>query len=647
MANNLKIVITAVDQATASVRRINASIARITAPVRAVGRSVANLGRELGLDKVGKSLGQVAGSAKRVAGAVGSIAAPLAGVIGAGSIAGVAALATEWGRMGIEVANTSRGLGITTSQLQGLRGAAQMAGIGSESLAGGLQSLGDTINDARWGRNQGALALMSRLGIRFHQTVDGSVDVVRSLKDISAAVGNIKSVQTQRLVAREFGVEALLPLLRKGGKAIDEYQKKAAALGAVQSPAAIAQAEAFGYQLNFLNLATQGLRNSIAEKLTPVLMPLIEQLTSWIAKNRELIAGKVANFVREIAKWLQQVDFNKTLDGVTRFIEKVDVIVDKLGGWKTVAIGLGLAMTANVLAPVLSLAASLTSLSATIIPAAIRGLALLGGAQAAAGAAAAGAAGAGAGGAAAAGAAGAGAAGAAAGAGALTAGALARGALAGATRLALPLAALWGLYEIGRTGFALKDLYDIQHREGVGLTPGARARVRAGALNGMSNPAIAPLGIRSNNPLNIQRNGREAVFPTMELGIANAYDDLYGKIGRGINTPAAIVNRWSPPNAPGNSAAKNANYVKSIEDVIGSGPIDRDNSDTMAKLISTMARFENGAAQADKAGVDQAVQHVVVEFRNPPPGTTATAKTQNGNSTPVRIVMAMPSGGMP
>jgi hypothetical protein len=644
MANNLKIVITAVDRATASVRRINASIANITRPVREVRQSAANLARELGLDKVNKSLGRVVGSAKRVAGAVGRIAAPLAGVIGVGSIAGVAAMATEWGRMGIEVANTSRNLGVTTSQLQGLRGAAQMAGIGSESLAGGLQSLGDTINDARWGRNQGALALMSRLGIRFHQTADGSVDVVRSLKDVSAAVGNIKSVETQRLVAREFGVEALLPLLRKGGKAIDDYQKKAAALGAVQSPAAIAQAEAFGLQLNYLNLATQGLRNSIAERLTPVLMPLLEQLTAWVSKNRELIAGKVAKFVEGIAKWLQRIDFDKVLDGVTNLVKAIDTMVDRIGGWQNAAVAFGAIMALNVLAPVASLALSLTSLTTTVIPAAIRMLAALGGAGAAAegAAAAAGTAGIAAGGGAAAvgGAA-------AAGAGAVGAGALGRAALAGATRLALPLAALWGLYQIGRTGFALKDLYDISHRERLQLTPGAQARVAGGALKGLPSLGAAPLGIRSNNPLNIQRNGQEAVYPTMELGIANAYDDLYGKIGRGINTPAAIVNRWSPPNAPGNSAAKNANYVKSIEDVIGSGPIDRDNSDTMAKLISTMARFENGAAQANNAAIEEKTMHVVLELRGAPPGTTATAKTQTGNSTPVRIAMAMPSGGMP
>jgi hypothetical protein len=627
MANELKVVISAVDRTTASVRRINERIATLTRPISAVRRSVTDLGREMGLDKVSASAGRLTRSVKGVAEGVGSIVAPMAAVIGVGSIAGITALVTEWGRMGTEVASTSRNLGMATSDLQSLRSAAQMAGVSSESLTSGLASIGDSLNDAQWGRNQGAIVLMSRLGMRIHRTASGSVDAVRSLKDLAGAIGNIRSADTQRYVARQFGVEALLPLLRQGSKAIDEYQKKAAEMGGVQSQAAIDQAAAFGLQLNYLSVATQGLRNSIAEKLIPVVSPLLEQLTKWISKNRELIVNTAVNFVKGFAVWVQKIDFNKVLDGATRLIKSVDSIVDKLGGWKSVAIGLGVVMTASLLAPVVSLAASLSSLTLTTIPAAIRALGLLAGAGAAPAATTA--------------AAGLGAAEAAAGAGAV-AGGIGKGAFLGRLGLYGILA-----YELYQTFSAAKGLYDINHREGVQLSSDAAARVAGGALSGVANPFVTPLGIRSNNPLNIQRNGGEAVYPTMEAGISAAYKDLYGKIGRGINTPAAIVNAWSPPNAKGNSPEANANYAKFIEGAIGAGPIDRDNQQTMAKLISTMARFENGVAATERGGVDAALQHVVVEFKNAPPGTTATAKAKDGTAGPVRIVMAMPSGGMP
>ncbi|WP_317201486.1 phage tail tape measure protein [Janthinobacterium sp.] len=382
MANVFNITISATDRATESVKRINASIARITRPLTDVGRSAANLGRELGFDKVGKSLVRVGKSAEAVAGSVAKIVAPFAAVIGVGSLAGVAALATEWGRVGSEVARTSANLGVATSDLQSLRGAAQLAGVSSESLTGGLMALGDTINDAKWGRNQGALALMRRLGIGIHMTADGSVDAVRGLKDMAAAIGNIKSVQTQHMVARQFGVEALLPLLRKGTRAIEDYQKKIDQLGGVQTPQQIAAAANFGLQLNYLDAAANGLKNTIGAALVPVLTPLIESLTAWTLKNKDLIASGVAKFVEGFAKWVKEIDFGKVLDDVTKLVKNVDGVVESFGGWKNVIIGVGGVMTLSLLAPVLSLGLALTSLTVTTIPAAIKALAALGGASA-------------------------------------------------------------------------------------------------------------------------------------------------------------------------------------------------------------------------------------------------------------------------
>jgi len=90
-------------------------------------------------------------------------------------------------------------------------------------------------------------------------------------------------------------------------------------------------------------------------------------------------------------------------------------------------------------------------------------------------------------GAAGAGAAGAGAAGAAAGA----------AGLAKAARVGLYGAAAWGAWQIGKTGLALKDLYDIETREGVQLSQGARARL-SGAPNGSSMATGGSININLN-----------------------------------------------------------------------------------------------------------------------------------------------------
>ena len=692
MANEFKIVISAVDRASQTVRNINDRISRITRPVHDVRRSMSGLGRELGLNKVSASFGKVANSVKAVAVNARSIAAPVAAVVGIGSLAGVAALANEWGRMGMEVANTSRNLGIATTTLQSLRGAAQLAGVSSESLSGGMLALGDTINDAKWGRNQGAVALMSRLGMGFHQTQDGSIDTVRSLKDLSHAIAAIPNVETQHFVARQFGVEALLPLLRQGDAAIDAYQAKVASLGGVQSAASIATAAQFGVQVEYLKIATQGLRNSIADKLTPVLMPLLEQLTNWIAKNRELIAGKVADFVQGIALWLQKIDFNKVMKGVTDTANAVGKAVDAFGGWKNVIGALVGLNIVSSLAPLVSLGLALGGIGAGLVglAASTAGLAILA---------------------------------------ALAAYAGYKGAeflfgdkpkkpvdSAGTSQPGLHLRTKADLYadanrqrvEAGLPPLAPRkmmskgDLKQEARQQWIGTfgiprapnvtgvpdaagspglpgaagvpgipgmagapgSPGSSGMPGAAGIPGIPGMAGAPgspgssgmpgapglpaLGIRSNNPANLMPGGREAVFPTMEAGIAAAFKNLQGPryFGGGNDTAAGIVNTWSPPNAPGNSPAKNANYIAGVEREVGSGHLDSSDPQTMAKLLSAMIKQENGNSY-DKPKMDETIQRVVVELRNAPAGTTATARSNNEAPTPVRVGTFMPGMAAP
>src|SRR5450830_647059 len=103
MANNFQITITAIDRATAVVRRINAGMARITQPITNIRRAAGALTRELGFDKVGVAVGGVVKNVRQLGSQLGSLLGPLAIIAGGGTLAGIAALATEWGRMGSEI----------------------------------------------------------------------------------------------------------------------------------------------------------------------------------------------------------------------------------------------------------------------------------------------------------------------------------------------------------------------------------------------------------------------------------------------------------------------------------------------------------------------------------------------------------------
>ncbi len=126
------------------------------------------------------------------------------------------------------------------------------------------------------------------------------------------------------------------------------------------------------------------------------------------------------------------------------------------------------------------------------------------------------------------------------------------------------------------------------------------------------NSAIAPRGIRNNNPLNIEdgpfarsqpgyagSDGRFAKFQTPDQGAAAAdallttYHDKHG-----LNTVAGIVGRWAPT-SDGNNVSAYASDVASHLGIDPNAPIP---PEMRPQLIAAMARHENGQAAPGTVG---------------------------------------------
>lgn len=289
MANQFQIVISAVDNATATVRKVNNSFATLMAPVTDLGKSLSAFGKETGIEKIGKSLVSLGRTAVDTARSILTIHPALAALLSVGSVASIAALATGWGRAGQEIARTSALVGVSAADLQAYRGAAKLAGLSSEDMSAGLQSLGDTFQGAMFGRAPEALAIMSAYGVSMHKLKDGSVDTTRALADVATMIqrnfaggGNIEGA---RKIAQAFGVESLLPMLMKGPEYIRKMVDEAQKIGFVMGPEQIKNAEDYAKNISMMDLAVDGLKNSVGNALIPVLQPLIVELSSWISQN--------------------------------------------------------------------------------------------------------------------------------------------------------------------------------------------------------------------------------------------------------------------------------------------------------------------------------------------------------------------------
>lgn len=285
MANKFEITISAVDRATAVVRNVNRALAKITAPISRIKASMRSLSAELGIDKIGKGLMGVGHATMDVTERLNGMLTPLTALLGVSTLAGILEQGKAWAMVAWNITEASQATNVAVSRLMGLDGAAKLFGIDVHTTNASLAQFGTTLEDALFGRNQGALAMLRQLGVGFRKTKDGAIDVAASFNDIARAISSPKianNAPVQKLIASAFGLDAMLPLLRQGPDAVKRLTDQVKASGYVMNEAATNQAAGFQKSLFLLDVTAEGLRNTIGSKLIPIMGPMIERLTTWI-----------------------------------------------------------------------------------------------------------------------------------------------------------------------------------------------------------------------------------------------------------------------------------------------------------------------------------------------------------------------------
>jgi hypothetical protein len=347
-APGFTLTISAVDKATAVAKRVNESIAKITRPITDVKSSVAAFNKETGLDQLGKKFESVGRTAKSVASSMASIAPPLAAIVGVGSIAGIAAFATSWGKVATEIANTSSVIGVSTNDLQRYRGAARVAGLSADSMTSSMQSLGAAFEDASAGRNNFAAGVLSDKGIGIHRLKDGTIDVVRGINDVASAARKITNAQAQKTFLDIFGLGGIQAMIRRG--TLDQFLSKFEKLHATMSPEQIAQGEHFNESMIALDASVDKLKNSIGSSLAPAVGRMVDEF-----------AQLADRYGPKIAAWIDNIDWNKTAKSVAD-------LGSALGGVKGIALGLAAITFAGPIAGIATLIGKVGTLTGMLAP---------------------------------------------------------------------------------------------------------------------------------------------------------------------------------------------------------------------------------------------------------------------------------------
>jgi len=601
VAQEFVIRIRADDAATATVNKIKAALSKVTEPIEKSQKSMSKLGDvgQGGLEKLKKGLGGVAGAARKVVDRIVEIIPGLTAIGGAASLAGLSALAERFGSFGFGLNKSSRLLGMNAQDLAAWHVAAKRAGVSAEEFDSSMSSSQMSIRGAAYGADPHAMVMLQKMGVQIKRNNDGSIDYLTTQQRIMDALRKQPSVEGQREAANSLGMGSLLPMIQNG--TWDADKARAYKKGLVPTPDEIQRAKVFWENVNDLKDSVSGLGNSIGSNLIPVLGPLVTGLSKWLDAHRVEIADKIAAAVGKFVAWLNSVNW----DAVT---SKIKGFWDAIGGVNGVLIGIAAITLAGPITSVLSLVTALTTLSTSAIPAAVTGVAGL--SLGAVGAMA-----------------------------ALAVGAgiaikkiqestegghfvprNAGGKLPQSLRQEDTNAAWWA-----REVQAAKDFFSFSGGHFV-------SRGDRNAHGGTGG--LAPLGIRSNNPLNMLDHDNEIVYDTPEKGIAAAAENLR-KGYRGL-TLAAIADKWTGGARTGNTPQQMANYVGILSKgtgLSGDQTPDLNNPAVVAALVKAQIRAENGQQPYTDAQINAGVGAALA-------GGAAGAPTAPGSST------APPAGGL-
>ncbi|WP_434627655.1 hypothetical protein [Chromobacterium sp. CV08] len=287
--NQFRIRITAQDQAGPIVQKLEARLGKFATRL-ALGKKVDDLSKSQLEQRVTQRFDGLAKKIQGIGSALGSTAsnlsAPVSAIAGGAIIAGITASATSWASYGNSVLRTAQMTGVGTDELQKLRGAAKLAGVEAEQLDGGISALGSTLNDAANGRNMAALAMLNRLGISIHRTKDGAVDTSAALKDLAQVMASPKmSAQTKSMIAGQFGVQGLMPMLMDGRKKLEDDMAKTKAMGAVQTPAQLKEADQAKRHEREAGLGHQRASNWLGDFVGPIYSKLMEGAAKMLSEH--------------------------------------------------------------------------------------------------------------------------------------------------------------------------------------------------------------------------------------------------------------------------------------------------------------------------------------------------------------------------
>lgn len=258
--------------------------------------------------------------------------------------ASIKSCVTDLHEYGTSLFNTSKALGIASDDLAKFRYIAQLSGSSAEQMDAGLRVLNKNIANSAAGKNKDFLKMLEKLNISF-KNADGSIKTAAQLMPELAEAMKSQTTQAQKayIAQTAFGKSGadLIQTLERGKEGFAELSKDAEKYGLVIGDDAVDASLALDDALNHQNAALKGLKLTIGSQLIPTIAPLLEQMSDWIAQNREWIASEINQALKDFVTSVKSIDFKKVITQTVQFVKNCAQLFKQLGGLKTIAIAVG------------------------------------------------------------------------------------------------------------------------------------------------------------------------------------------------------------------------------------------------------------------------------------------------------------------
>ena len=271
------------------------------------------------VDKTKKGFGSVTSGLKKVTGAVFSMRTALVGVAG---VAGFGLLVKSSLSATDSLAKTASKIGTTTEALSALRYAADITGIATTTMDMALQRFTRRTAEAAKGTGE-AKGAIRELGINAKELNRMPLD--QRMLALADAFSGVKSESDRlRLAFKLFDSEgaALVNTLSLGREGLAELLGEAKALGAVMSSDAAQGVEDASDSLTKLKAITKGLRDQFVAALAPAIESLTTRFTEFFKKIADEKGG-VEQFAKDMA-----ISF---LNASVAVVQSLDTILTNVG----------------------------------------------------------------------------------------------------------------------------------------------------------------------------------------------------------------------------------------------------------------------------------------------------------------------------